>query len=86
MELALAIVQSFNPWLAIALIGVGAGIALTKINRRWAETSDRHNLREHERKQYELETERQVKLDPLRRPEDFKGPKLEHRTTERDEG
>lgn len=86
MELALAIVQHFNPWLAFALIGVGAGIALTKVNRRWADTNDRHALREHERKMFELETERKVKLDPLRTPEKFNGPKLEHRTTERDEG
>ena len=86
MELALAIVQNFNPWFAVALIGIGAAIAISRVNKRWADASDLNAEREHTRKMFELETERSVKLDPLRKPESFNGPKLEHRTSERDEG
>ena len=83
MELALAIVQNFNPWLAICVIGICAGIAITKVNRRWADTNDRYALREHERKQYELETERTVKLQRLSE-HPASGEKLvEHRSSDK---
>lgn len=84
MELALAIVSNFSIHLALAIIAIAIAIAATRTNRRWAEAMQVKDLQEHKRKQYELETERSVKLQTLtRHPDAHPGPKLEHRTSDR---
>lgn len=80
MELALAIVRDFNGWLALAIVALASGIGAAIVNRRWANVADAKDLRESNRKQYELETERAVKLSIPPKPYD--GPQLEHRVTD----
>lgn len=86
-DIILAIVREFNVWLAIALIGLGIAIATARVNKFWARRADDADIRRHEERMYELSTERSVKLDRLSsHPDEHKGPKIEHRISDRDEG
>jgi len=66
MELSLAIVRDFNPWLAIAIAALAAGVAVSMVNRKWAVVSEAKQQQEHKAKMFQLETERRVKLDVSR--------------------
>lgn len=83
MQLALAIVTQFSIHLALTIVGVAIAIAVSRSIRRWAEVEAKSSRYDHERKRFELETERAVKLNLP--PVPHNGPQIEHRTTDRNE-
>ena len=76
MELALAIVKEFNPWLAVAIGLVAGSVSLGVVNWVWAKQAQYRQDMEHTEKMFQNETDRKLKTEVYPLHPDAKGGKV----------